>query len=51
MLLAKVRYEATQVTYNTHLVARDLAFWYQDYFIFKKETDKAKEAKKAIDDQ
>jgi len=35
MYLAKVRYELAVVTYKTHLVARDLATWYQDYFTFK----------------
>lgn len=44
MLLAKVRYEGAQLTYSTHLVARDLAYWYQDYFIFKEEEDKKNEA-------
>ena len=28
MFIAKVRYEAAQITYTTHLIARDIAVWY-----------------------
>lgn len=50
MYLAKVRYESAQLTYQTDLVARDVAIWYQDYFILKKEDDSVAKSNTAIED-
>lgn len=50
MYLAKVRYESAQLTYQTDLVARDVAIWYQDYFILKKEEDSVAKSNTAIED-
>lgn len=49
MYLAKVRYEAAKVTYQTELIGRDVATWYQDYFIFKQDEDSVTNSKKSIE--
>lgn len=37
MKIAKVRYQQSENAYQAHLIARDLATWYEDYFIFKND--------------
>ena len=32
------------IAYKTHLIARDLAHWYEDYFKFKGDTEGAQKA-------
>ena len=51
MYLAKVRYQLAVITYETHLIARDLAVWYEDYFIFKGDDQNAKKAATVANNQ
>jgi hypothetical protein len=43
-----VRYEAAKIAYKENLVARNMAMWYQDYFIFKEDNNNAQKAEKVI---
>lgn len=46
--VSKVRYEAARIAYKENLVARNMAMWYQDYFIFKEDNNNAQKAEKVI---
>ena len=35
LFLAKSKLDVAKVTYDYHVLARDFAMWYQDYFVMK----------------
>lgn len=39
MFLAKAKWQGNDCIFQTYLLARDIATWYQDYQIFMGETD------------
>ena len=51
MYLSRVRWEVSKLNYQTHLIARDIATWYQDYFILKEQTDNDAKVKESIEAQ